>query len=262
VPGTKKKPYRLKTGLIQKDNVALELNTVPATDVLSWERNFLELYGEADRLMNKRGFTIVNPVASFIFSEEALKQDPDTLVFGCDRDYDAFEPTNPCKVIVPAEMSGLRTFGGHVHIGHPNAINYPELVCLACDLYLGLPSILFDQDTLRRKLYGKASRYRPKPYGIEYRTLSNFWTKNTHFIKWVYRMAEMAAENPFSIFELEGIVEFSKVVSAINNNDVKFAQEITAELDIEYPERYALFAGQGNAVEEEEEEDDQRGEEI
>ena len=33
---------------------------------------------------------------------------------------------------------------------------------------------------MRRKFYGTAGRYRPTPYGIEYRTLSNRWTYTLH----------------------------------------------------------------------------------
>jgi hypothetical protein len=33
----------------------------------------------------------------------------------------------------------------------------------------------WDKDTERRKLYGKPGAFRPKPYGCEYRVLSNAW---------------------------------------------------------------------------------------
>jgi hypothetical protein len=44
-----------------------------------------------------------------------------------------------------------------------------------------------DFDDRRRQLYGKAGAYRPKPYGMEYRVLSNVWLKNKSLQRWVYR---------------------------------------------------------------------------
>jgi hypothetical protein len=43
------------------------------------------------------------------------------------------------------------------------------------DLRLAVPSLIWDKDKKRRLLYGKAGCFRPKPYGMEYRTLSNAW---------------------------------------------------------------------------------------
>jgi hypothetical protein len=60
------------------------------------------------------------------------------------------------------------------------------------DLFLGVPSTVMDKGTLRRQLYGKAGSFRQKPYGCEYRTLSNFWIFNPDLIKWVYDQTEKA----------------------------------------------------------------------
>ena len=38
------------------------------------------------------------------------------------------------------------------------------------DLFLGVPSILIDPDTERRKMYGKAGDYRLKEYGRRNKT--------------------------------------------------------------------------------------------
>jgi len=54
------------------------------------------------------------------------------------------------------------------------------------DLYLGVPSVLMDKGELRKQLYGKAGAYRMKPYGVEYRTLSNFWIFSDTTIGWVW----------------------------------------------------------------------------
>ncbi|MOA35237.1 hypothetical protein D3C78_1566850 [compost metagenome] len=56
------------------------------------------------------------------------------------------------------------------------------------DYYLGLGSLLYDPDVKRRTMYGAAGAFRPKPYGVEYRVLSNAWLKSEELMGWVYRM--------------------------------------------------------------------------
>lgn len=62
------------------------------------------------------------------------------------------------------------------------------------DYYLGVPSLLWDNDPRRRLLYGKAGAFRPKPYGLEYRTLSNRWLTNVPLQQWVYSSALTALQ--------------------------------------------------------------------
>ncbi len=60
------------------------------------------------------------------------------------------------------------------------------------DYFLGIPSLLLDKDEERRHLYGKAGAFRPKPYGVEYRVLSNFWLKSPELMRWVYNTTHLA----------------------------------------------------------------------
>lgn len=86
----------------------------------------------------------------------------------------------------------LRTGGGHIHLGHEIlSSGGPEAVfCIyAMDLFLGLPSLIMDKDPTskrRRLIYGKAGRYRTKPYGVEYRTLGNFWLSSPKLVELIY----------------------------------------------------------------------------
>ena len=86
----------------------------------------------------------------------------------------------------------LRSAGGHVHVGI-KGINRYQLI-RAMDLFLGVPSLFMDKDTRRRELYGKAGAFRPKPYGAEYRTLSNFWIWDKRLIEWVYHQTSRAID--------------------------------------------------------------------
>ena len=65
------------------------------------------------------------------------------------------------------------------------------------DHTLGVYSVLWDKDDKRRSMYGKAGSFRPKPYGMEYRTLSNRWIFNTDLIRFVYNATQEALEKMF-----------------------------------------------------------------
>lgn len=76
---------------------------------------------------------------------------------------------------------------GHIHIGYDNpSQEISEKIIYAMDVILGLESIILDSDTKRRELYGNAGCFRFKEYGVEYRTLSNFWIKDNKTIKWAF----------------------------------------------------------------------------
>jgi hypothetical protein len=89
----------------------------------------------------------------------------------------------------------MRTASGHLHIGLEkdaditNEAHQLKYATLAkhLDLFLGLRSLEWDKDTKRRQLYGNPGAVRFKPYGVEYRVLSNAWLKREELVRFVYR---------------------------------------------------------------------------
>jgi len=64
-------------------------------------------------------------------------------------------------------------------------------------LLVGVPSLWLDQDPTsprRRAIYGKAGRYRTKPYGMEYRPLGNFWLESPDMVSLIYDLTMQAIE--------------------------------------------------------------------
>ena len=80
---------------------------------------------------------------------------------------------------------------------------------------------------MRKQLYGKAGAYRPKPYGFEYRTLSNFWVFDKKLIEWVWRNTERALAAGDVSHEMERILE------AVNNGNKKVAQDLINDYNLE-----------------------------
>ena len=190
IGGSKHKPLKLdkKGSAILEDNVAVEFNTQPATSAEEFRSAINKVL---DHLRSKLTGYEINQDSAAFFPEDELKT-PQAQEFGCEPDFDAWRKcTNdkPC-----AEDKTLRSCGGHIHVGSTIAKKNPIEVIRAMDLFLGVPSVLLDQGTLRRELYGKAGCFRFKDYGVEYRTLSNFWIFNEKLIDWAYQGTQQALE--------------------------------------------------------------------
>ncbi len=150
---------------------------------------------------------------------------------GCDPDFNAWTSESNPK---PDEMASIRTGAGHIHIGwtkdaditDDGHIEMCESLMKQCDFFLGLPSLLFDPFKSRRQQYGRAGAYRPKPYGAEYRVLSNFWVDDVKLRSWVYRStinAVNALTDGIRFWNLYGDIQ-----DVINNSDEKEATRIIA----------------------------------
>lgn len=63
------------------------------------------------------------------------------------------------------------------------------------DRFIAIPSILFvynhKEERLRREIYGKAGTYRLKPYGLEYRVLSNAWSWCNPLTSYIFYQARV-----------------------------------------------------------------------
>jgi len=233
IGGSKADP--LATGrrgcFLQEDNVAAEFNVNPTRDPSEmWD----DIVFNMDLL---RDMTATEPlmVPSANFPEEELDH-PKAREFGCDPDYNAWLDGYVNEAPDSSSNATLRSCGGHIHIGRTDIAENPdqaiELIKLL-DFYLGVGSILLDNDTKRRKLYGKAGSYRMKDYGVEYRTLSNFWASRKVLVEWVFANIEKAMtdfDNKItlkSIFEKDG-KGFTEtyVRNVIDNGDFEGAKQL------------------------------------
>jgi hypothetical protein len=238
IGGTKDNPKLLdcEGHMVQEDNVAAEFNIPPCTTAEDFVKHInISMMGVLDLL----------PSGLFIDLHASAKFDKDQLLslqaqeFGCSIDYNAYTLApnkKPCAKNNPT----LRSIGGHLHCGYnsPCMTINAEMIYLL-DLFLGVPSILLDPDTDRRQLYGKAGAFRPKDYGLEYRTLSSFWIANDELIKWAFRGVENAIMN---INDKRYVTEKyrEKVQECINNQDIELAKELIERYKIAMPKGYTV----------------------
>lgn len=201
VPGTKARPHAVPKGMVQVDGMAVEFGIDPAKNSSEFVNNLSSVRKTMATMLKKHGNTIVPVVQPTVEFNRTIfdKAPPIAKELGCEPDFNAYNngEANPRP---DAGDAPIRTAGGHVHIGWTSGVDTTDLTHIeACcmltkmlDLYLGLPSIFWDNDQKRRSLYGQAGAFRPKPYGMEYRTLSCAWLKHPTLVRYVYQSTSKA----------------------------------------------------------------------
>lgn len=230
IKGDKKNPFPVRNGAVQVDGMALEFNIAPASTEDEFAMFVQDVFDQM-KLMVPDYEVVATPVAHF--TPEYMKAQPaEALELGCDPDFNAWENGQP--FVKPNAMRPMRTASGHIHIGWTDSGASKEdanIVAKQMDFFLALPSLEYDKDIERRSMYGKAGCVRYKPYGVEYRTLSNAWLKSEKLMRWVYRntMAGLQALN-----EGRQLAEkYGDIQAIINNSDVKAAKKIVKAEKIE-----------------------------
>lgn len=228
IKGDKKNPQKVPYGAVQVDGMALEFNINPAATENEFCINVQEVFNYMKKMVPEYEVVSV-PVAHFA-PDYMAAQPIEALELGCDPDFNAWEDgaANPR----PDGDRPMRTASGHVHIGwtqdekitDPDHIYRANLVVKNLDFFLGLASLEYDKEVMRREMYGKAGACRYKSYGVEYRTLSNAWLQSEKLMRWVFRAAKKGVEETMAgnfLFERHGDIQH-----IINTSDVKAARSI------------------------------------
>ncbi len=226
---------KLETGegcRLQEDNVLLEFDIDPCTSLKEFKGLMDNSINICDRVAKEKGYELALGISSYNFTPKEIASFPNSAKeFGCSADMNAltgaFNPT-------PTPRQGLRTAGGHVHIGYTDLLktDNPAVIerskykaGVLCDYLMGLPSLLEDNDTLRRSLYGAAGAVRLKDYGIEYRTLSNYWIQDHCSKIWsrVNQVVDLLLNDDCD--QIFTMIPPEKVQLAINTNDKAMAEQ-------------------------------------
>jgi hypothetical protein len=188
IGGTKYAPIPIEDGIcLQEDNVTVEYNIPPCKtrdDFIKYNSRALEIIAEK---AIKLDLNVL--IKAAVRMPAAELKDPRSWVFGCEPDFNVWEMEYNPK----PNPHQYRAAGGHVHIGCD--LNNMQKVTLTklLDVTLGALFSVIDDDVKRKSMYGAAGSIRLKPYGIEYRTLSNVWLRDKVFMKVVYDTSRAAA---------------------------------------------------------------------
>ena len=237
VQGNKQNPYPLLQGAVQVDGMALEFNIEPAKNVNEFISNITTVLAQIRQAIPS-DIEFDSKCTVHMTTDYLMTRQPEEVEMGCDPDFNAYTfSVNPR----PDQARPMRTAGGHVHIGLGSNLDIGDMdvqyemnkVIQLMDIYLGVPSVILDQDVERRSMYGKAGACRYKSYGVEYRSLSNFWVHDTALMAWVFQQSELAVSQLANYEDI--IAQAGDVQSIINNSDINAAQALVAKLNICMP---------------------------
>lgn len=236
VPGDKKNPFPVPNGAIQVDGMALEFNINPATSKREFTGNVFSVLKHMQQLLPDNVETRV--ASSVHFDRRYMADQPfEAVQLGCDPDFNAYSgEMNP----PPFDPGNMRTAAGHIHIGWGDGnfdvgsrehLSSCQMLAKAMDLWVGVWSTYRDRDKNRRQMYGKAGCFRPKPYGMEYRTLSNFWLRNPSLVGEVFDRTKQACNWALSGKKLDVSSERT-LRDAIDESDIYCSDYIVSEFGI------------------------------
>lgn len=233
LPGTKADPFPVPGGAVQVDGTAAEFNINPSSTFEEFNRNIVDV------LQALRGMLPEDHVlcadASHVYREAYFDSLPYSAIeLGCMPDYDAWTGKRNPKPKLRGNRT-LRTAAGHLHIGweradgKPHNTRSPEFLAEAnlmiqlMDWHVGAWSCTVDSDLTRRQLYGKAGACRYKPYGVEYRTLSNFWVLREDLRLEVWNRMQQAVDDFVAIKNQQRAFEIPSedLVAYINTGELR-----------------------------------------
>lgn len=182
--GTKKKPQAIsgvtKGFAYQEDGAAAEFNIPPCDSPKQFGGNVEWMVEHLKMMLYKIGYQPVK-TNHFNLTQEMIQTHPKLAEIGCDPDIMAYgKNTGKIYEGVPRQLEGahvgaVRGAGGHVHLGYDKNICPPDVMVKLIDVCIALPLSKKDKQGTRRQYWGLPGLYRDKPYGLEYRTFSNFW---------------------------------------------------------------------------------------
>jgi Phage phiEco32-like COOH.NH2 ligase-type 2 len=218
------------------DNVLLEFNIAPSPTFRDFEEHFTAALRGASEILGREGLSLKQQSSATYPLSEC--EDEEACRFGCDPEYSIYETDKNgiIRQLQPPTLPKGNTFrsaGGHIHIGHPVATfdaGNPPMVIKMMDLFVGNTALIIDPDPTshaRRKIYGGAGTHRLADYGVEYRTLSNFWLARPEVAEIVYRLTRLAVQLAVAKPELALDVASNDVTKKIiNTGDKDLAWEL------------------------------------
>lgn len=211
IPGTKAKPHPVPGGAIQVDGTAAEFNINPAKTFEEFNNNIEKVLTALEEALPPHHLLWAVPWVEW--QEEYFEALPyKAKELGCMPDFDAWTGRRNRKPSLK-DRPTLRTAAGHIHIGFTEGASLQDREHISrcrrlaqlMDWHVGSWSVEIDSDMTRRQLYGKAGACRYKTYGVEYRTLSNFWVMDEYLRREVWNRTAMACWEFYEAYEYEAI---------------------------------------------------------
>ena len=208
------KHHELPEGRYFPDNMNAEIAINPVQTLKDFHKYTDTLLGD----IRNQGFQLLmKPVIEY----SSADLDADAMISGCNPDFCAYQAGEANKAPNFYEMDGTRSCGAHVHVGDSSIDS--GRISRWMDIYLGLPLLLREEVNTRRQMYGSAGCFRPKPYGTEYRTLSNVWLDDVSLREFVWEGTHKAIEASKK-GDIDLVEQWQDIPQAINTHDINLAR--------------------------------------
>lgn len=145
------------------DNVLAEGNIPPTNDPVAFYKAIEKLRKYIDNKVSTHNLeTVAQPSARL---HEKYLQTENAKLFGCEPSLNTW--TSEYEHPQAKEGDNARSTGFHIHCGYETPSAETNLLLgKACDLFLGVPSVIMEPENERKKVgYGTAGNIRFKPYG-------------------------------------------------------------------------------------------------
>ncbi len=182
------------------DGVQAEMNPPAANSIKGLESNIKAIFTRLQAKLND----IKDVQVSFKSFVDVPRAELDSLsdssrVLGCKPSLNVYMIP---PMAVDAKTYTKRSTGGHYHFGLSHPIYNPAIgvderkrLIPILDMILGNTCVLIDRDpnqAERRQVYGRPGEYRLTEYGLEYRTLSNFWLQHPGLMHFVMELGKLS----------------------------------------------------------------------
>lgn len=254
IGGTKKEHTTLGEFEVHEDNVSLEVNS-PVFTAPQQVYNWLH---KIDRRINtwlkleKKNFYVPERYYQEVISfptQTLLAAGQQALEIGCDPDFCAYnDPVQAPRQIDTGKFeAGFRYVGGHIHLGYETHKQIPHkyvarLLDIVLVAYAGISSE-------RAKTYG-LGLFRPKPYGIEYRSLSTrALLSNWRAPYYAFKLAHLLETRPQEMAEFYSTIppEVFMKLSKVSTIKERSVQELVSTIqDLVY--NNALLQSEWDAI--------------
>ncbi|MCZ2442250.1 MAG: hypothetical protein LC101_00485 [Flavobacteriales bacterium] len=244
IKGTKWRPFRFDKSnrwfTTQLDNVLAEITVPPSKTKEEFSKSVVHAIQYVQQILPSN----LEPIAlASAELDEKYLMTPQAMVFGCEPDFNAYTKSiNPKPM---CENWQLRSAGFHVHCGfndikveyNNNLFDYePDDqrcdIVQVLDLHISIPLVIMEPMSERKRLYGKAGAFRPKPYGLEYRTPSSFCASSIELMEWVFTQTEKA----FEYMNTKGFLSDDikeRIQIAINTNNKDEATNLIEQFNLQ-----------------------------
>lgn len=161
---------RTASARLYPDNVLAEFSHKPVP-MHRFASHITTVMSELSSTLSAKGLSYTVGQCQATYSDDQLSV-PEAHAIGCSPFSNAY---NLGVNSVPRPYTDNNRYaGGHLHIGYDTETLPPHLLVQLLDEHL-LPLDPNHGKTARSDFYGAPGSYRQKPYGLEYRSLSNWW---------------------------------------------------------------------------------------